>query len=149
MERTDHEQIARALREHPARKGLAFNVAVTIFAFAALSAGVAVVGSTDPKVLLYKDCAGTALIGVVFGLSGVLMPRPVVSGIWAVVYLLQPGGTAVIIASTTFSTAYNWDRILPILAFAAAMVWTVLIIRHGRRVGRQAATAGDGRSRPA
>ncbi|MDQ6850119.1 MAG: hypothetical protein M3070_09145 [Actinomycetota bacterium] len=117
------------MKEHPAKKGLVFNIAVTaleiggaiglfhlaksmggsdvaayligsiapvlgalvigirsrkfsgasaaIFAFTALSAVVAVVGSTDPKVLLYKDCATTALIGLVFGLSCLLLPRPV------------------------------------------------------------------------
>lgn len=48
-----------------------------IFAFTALSALVAVVGSTDPKVLLYKDCASTALVGLVFALSCVVMRRPV------------------------------------------------------------------------
>ncbi len=126
---TDHDEIARELKEHPAKKGLVFNIAVTaleiggaiglfrlaksmggsdvaayligsiapvlgalvigirsrkfsgasaaIFAFTALSAVVAVVGSTDPKVLLYKDCATTALIGLVFGLSCLLLPRPV------------------------------------------------------------------------
>ncbi|MGH3434857.1 MAG: hypothetical protein ACRDRN_00150 [Sciscionella sp.] len=50
-----------------------------MFAFVALSAAAAVVvGRTDSKVLLYKDCATTALAGLVFGLSCVLMPRPVV-----------------------------------------------------------------------
>lgn len=115
-----------------------------MFAFVALSAAVAaVVGRTDPKVLLYKDCATTALVGLVFGLSCVLMPRPVVfyfaqaygpdgtregmsafdkmwvaypgfrhgmyqiSILWAVIYLSQAGGTALIIASTNCSTAYN------------------------------------------
>ncbi|WP_146238952.1 hypothetical protein [Arthrobacter livingstonensis] len=129
MAPTDHEGIARALREHPAKKGVAFNIAVTVlevgggiglfhlakgisgndvtayvsgsiapllgavvvwarsrkfsgasaamFAFVVLSAVVAaVVGRTDPKVLLYKDCAITALVGLVFGLSCILMPRP-------------------------------------------------------------------------
>lgn len=37
-----------------------------IFAFTALSAIIAVFGSTTPKVLLYKDCATTALIGLIF-----------------------------------------------------------------------------------
>lgn len=132
MEQTDHEGIARSLREHPAKKGAGFNIAVTVleigggialfhfakgiggsdveayltgsiapllgglvvwarsrkfsgasvamFAFVALSAVVAVVvvGRTNPKVLLYKDCATTALVGLVFGLSCVLMPRPLV-----------------------------------------------------------------------
>lgn len=232
MEQADHEEIARSLREHPAKKGVAFNIAVTlleigggialfhlakgigasdveayltgsiapllgalvvwarsrkfsgasaaIFAFVALSAAVAVVvGRTDPKVLLYKDCATTALVGLVFGLSCVLMPRPVVfyfaqpygtdgtregmttfdkmwvaypgfrhgmyqiSILWAVIYLVQAGGTAVIIASTDFSTAYNWNQILPITAFAVAMGLTVIISRHGQRAGRQAAAASD------
>lgn len=129
--------------------------------------------------LLYKDCATTALVGLVFGLSCVLMPRPVVfyfaqpygtdgtregmttfdkmwvaypgfrhgmyqiSILWAVIYLVQAGGTAVIIASTDFSTAYNWNQILPITAFAVAMGLTVIISRHGQRAGRQAAAASD------
>ncbi|MGH9098948.1 MAG: hypothetical protein ACRDV8_01815, partial [Acidimicrobiales bacterium] len=33
-----------------------------IFAFTAISAIIAVAGSTSPKVLLYKDCATTALV---------------------------------------------------------------------------------------
>ncbi|MGI8677261.1 MAG: hypothetical protein ACR2LX_00955 [Jatrophihabitans sp.] len=49
--------------------------------------------------------------------------------------------TAVIIASTTFSTAYNWDQTLPIVALVAAMLLTVIISRHAQRLGkaRQAA----------
>ncbi|MGN6162500.1 MAG: VC0807 family protein [Marmoricola sp.] len=47
-----------------------------IFAFTALSAGVAFVGSTSPKMLLYKDCAVTALIGLVFLVSCVLARKP-------------------------------------------------------------------------
>ena len=35
-----------------------------IFAFTAVSAIIALIGSTNPKVLLYKDCAATALIGL-------------------------------------------------------------------------------------
>ncbi|MEO6882074.1 MAG: VC0807 family protein [Mycobacteriaceae bacterium] len=232
MEQIDHEGIARALREHPADKGVTFNVAVTVlengggiglfhlakgigrsdveaylagscapllgalavwvrsrkfsgasaamFAFVALSAVVTVVvGGTDPKVLLYKDCGFTALVGLLFGLSCVLMPHPVVfylaqrygtdgtregmsaldtmwvayrefrhgfyqiSVIWAAVYLVQAGGTAMIIASTTFSTAYNWHQVLPITAFVVAMALTVMVVRHGQRIGRQAAAAGQ------
>lgn len=30
MEQADHEEIARSLREHPAKKGVAFNIAVTL-----------------------------------------------------------------------------------------------------------------------
>jgi len=237
VEQADHEEIARALREHPAKKGVAFNIVVTvleigggiglfhlakgagasdvaayltgsiapllgalvvwarsrkfsgasaaIFVFVALSAAVAVVGRTDPKVLLYKDCATTALVGLVFGLSCVLMPRPVIfyfaqrygtdgsregmdafdkmwlaypgfrrgmyqiSFIWASIFLVQAGGTALIVASISFSTAYNWNQVLPIIAFVAAMALTVVISRRGQRAGRRAAAAGDGQDRSA
>ena len=40
-----------------------------IFAFTALSAVIALIGSTAPKVLLYKDCAVTALIALGYGQS--------------------------------------------------------------------------------
>ncbi len=125
-----HDQIALGLREHSAKKGLPFNILVTvleiggsitlfhfaqrmgasdvvsylvgsiapvlggfaiwikarkfsgasaaIFTFTILSAVIALVGSTTPKVLLYKDCAATALIGLVFLGSCVLAHKPVV-----------------------------------------------------------------------
>lgn len=134
-----HDQIAQGLRDHPAKKGLPFNILVTIlevggsitlfhvarrmgatdvasylvgsiapvlggvaiwlrarkfsgasaaiFAFTFISAGIALVGSTAPKVLLYKDCAATALIGLVFLGSCVLAPKPVVF------YMAQRYGT--------------------------------------------------------
>ncbi len=134
-----HDEIARGLREHPAKKGLAFNILVTlleiggsialfhlaqrqgasdvvsylvgsiapvlggvaiwirarkfsgasaaIFAFTLISSVIALVGSRNPKVLLYKDCAATALIGLVFLGSCVLAHKPVVF------YLAQRYGT--------------------------------------------------------
>ncbi len=220
----DHDAIDRELKEHPAKKGLAFNIAVTvveiggaiavfhivksmgggdvtayllgsvapvlgaaavwarsrrfsgasaaIFAFTVLSAVVAVVGSTDPKVLLYKDCATTAVIGLIFGFSCVVGRRPVVfyfaqrystdgtaagmaafdtmwvayrgfrqsmyqiSVVWAVVFLAQAAVTAVIVASTSFDAAYDWDQILPIVAVVVAMVLTVVIGRRAQRQGQ-------------
>ncbi len=235
---SDDDEIERELKEHPAKKGIVFNVAVTalevggaiglfhlatslgasdvtaylvgsiapvlgavavwirsrkfsgasaaIFAFTALSAVVAVVGSTDSKVLLYKDCATTALVGLIFGLSCVLMRRPVmfyfaqrygtdgtnegmaafdrmwvayagfrrsmyqISIVWAVVFLVQAGVTALIIASTSFNAAYDWDQILPIVALVVAMVLTVLISRRAQREGeaRRAAAATSGAHHP-
>ncbi len=134
-----HAQIAQGLKEHPAGKGLTFNILVTvveiggsivsfhvarrmgasdvvsyligsiapvvggfavwikarkfsgasaaIFAFTFVSAFIALVGSTTPKVLLYKDCAATALIGLVFLGSCVVAHKPVVF------YLAQRYGT--------------------------------------------------------
>ncbi|WAL39768.1 hypothetical protein BRM1_10980 [Brevibacterium sp. BRM-1] len=46
-----------------------------ILAFNGLSAAVALVGSHDPKVLLYKDCFVTGLIGLIFAAS-LLFRRP-------------------------------------------------------------------------
>ena len=48
-----------------------------IFAFTALSAVIALIGSTTPKVLLYKDCLVTALVGLIFLGSCVLVRKPV------------------------------------------------------------------------
>jgi hypothetical protein len=134
-----HDDIARGLQEHPARKGVTFNILVSaldiggsiaffhlaqrwgagdvgsylagsiapvcgavavwvrarkfsgasaaIFAFTFVSAFIALVGSTNPKVLLYKDCAATALIGLVFLGSCLAARKPVVF------YMAQRYGT--------------------------------------------------------
>ena len=58
-----------------------------IFSFTALSAIIALIGSTAPKVLLYKDCAVTALIGLIFLGSCVVARKPVVF------YMAQRYGT--------------------------------------------------------
>lgn len=130
-ESTVHERIAQGLKDHPAKKGVLFNVVVTIvevgggialfhlarsmgasnvvayligglgpviggfviwararkfsgasasiFAFAMVSALIAVlVGSSAPKALLYKDCAATAVVGLIFLGSGLVARKPVV-----------------------------------------------------------------------
>lgn len=150
---------------------------VAIFAFALLSAAVALVGSTDPKVLLSRDCATTALVGAVLGLSCFVVPRPVmsyfsqrygtdgtregmaafdamwvayptfrrtmylISAVWAVVFLVQAGVTALIIAATPFAQAYVRDQVLPALALALAIALTVVISRRAQRAGRAAEAA--------
>jgi hypothetical protein len=58
-----------------------------IFTFTALSALIALIGSHAPKVLLYKDCAVTALIGLIFLGSCVLVRKPIVF------YMAQRYGT--------------------------------------------------------
>lgn len=45
---------------------------VAILAFNLLSAAVTLLGSHDPKVLLYKDCYVTAIIGLIFAASTVV-----------------------------------------------------------------------------
>ena len=58
-----------------------------IFAFTAISALIALIGSTTPKVLLYKDCATTALIGLLFLFSCVGARKPMLF------YIAQRYGT--------------------------------------------------------
>jgi hypothetical protein len=219
-----HEEIARGLKDHPAKKGVAFNAIVTIieiggsialfhlarsmgasdvvsylvgsigplaggliiwakarkfsgasasiFAFTAVSAIIALLGSTDPKVLLYKDCAATALIGLIFLGSCVLARKPVVfymaqrygtdgthdgmavfdkmwsnyrefrtgmyvSGyMWAGLFLIQASATALIIHQVSYSTAYNYDQILPFAATGLGIIGSIAIARYYARKGR-------------
>jgi hypothetical protein len=150
-----------------------------IFAFTAVSAIIALLGSTNPKILLYKDCAATALIGLIFLGSCVLARKPVVfymaqrygtdgthdgmavfdkmwanyqefrtgmyvSGyMWAAVFLLQAGVTALIIRQTAYSTAYNYDQILPLVATALGIAGSVVIARHYARKGRARGAAAQ------
>lgn len=230
-EPTVHDQIAQGLREHPTKKGMPFNILVTvveiggsiglfhlaqrmganavgsyligsiapiigglmiwakartfsgasaaIFAFTALSAIVALVGSTTPKALLYKDCAATALIGLIFLGSCVLARRPVVfymaqrygtdgthdgmaifetmwdsyqdfrtgmyitSYLWAALFLIQSAVTALIIRQNTYSTAYNYDQILPFVAIGLGIPGSVAIGRYFSTKGKRRAAAAS------
>jgi hypothetical protein len=223
-EETVHDRIAQGLKEHPARKGIPFNILVTvieiggsialfhlaqgvganavgsylvgsiapvvggfmiwakarkfsgasaaIFSFTALSAVVALVGSTTPKALLYKDCAATALIGLIFLASCVLVRRPVVfymaqrygtdgthdgmatfdtmwdtyrdfrtgiyviSYLWAGLFLIESAATALIIHQTAYSTAYNYDQILPLVAIALGIPGSIGIGNYFSKRGR-------------
>ena len=223
-----HDQIARGLREHPAKKGMPFNILVTaveiggsiglfhlaqgmgasdvasyligsiapvlggfmvwakarkfsgasaaIFAFTALSAVIALIGSTAPKTLLYKDCAVTALIGLIFLASCVVARKPLVfymaqrygtdgthdgmaifdaiwevsrdfrtsmyaiSYSWAALFVIQAAGTAVIIHQTRYSTAYNYDQILPMAAIGVGIAGSIAI---GRYFNKQGEARGD------
>ncbi len=152
----------------------------SIFAFTAISAIIALIGSTDPKVLLYKDCAATALIGLIFLSSCVLARKPVVfymaqrygtdgshdgmatfdkmwstyrdfrtvmyviSFWWAALFLIQAAVTALIIHQASFSTAYNYDQILPLVATGLGILGSILLGRRSARKGqarRDAASA--------
>ena len=143
-----------------------------IFAFTALSAIVALIGSTSPKVLLYKDCAATALIGLIFLGSCVLVRKPLVfymaqrygtdgthegmalfdtlwdnsrdfrngmyaiSYLWAALFLIQAALTALIIRQTSYSTAYNYDQILPFVAIGLGIFGSMTIGRSFARKGK-------------
>jgi hypothetical protein len=219
-----HEEIAQGLKDHPAKKGMSFNILVTaieiggsiglfhlaksqgasnvvayligsigpvvgglaiwikarkfsgasaaIFAFTAVSAIIALIGSTNSRVLLYKDCAATALIGLIFLGSCVFARKPVVfymaqrygtdgshdgmatfdkmwdayrdfrtgmyatSYLWAGLFLVQAAVTALIISQTSFSTAYNYDQILPLVATALGIVGSIVLGRHYTKKGQ-------------
>jgi hypothetical protein len=219
-----HDEIEQGLKDHPAKKGLRFNLIVTameiggsiglfhlaramgasdvvaylvgslgpiaggmtiwirarkfsgasasIFAFTAVSAIIALLGSTNPKVLLYKDCAATALVGLIFLGSCVVARKPVVyyfaqrygtdgthegmavfdtmwktyedfrtgmyvtSYWWAAVFLIQAGVTALIIHQAKFSTAYNYDQTLPLVATGLGIAGSVAVGRYFARRGR-------------
>lgn len=225
------DQIAQGLKEHPAKKGLPFNILVTvveiggsitlfhvaqrmgaddvvsylvgsvapvlggiavwmkarklsgasaaIFSFTAISAIIALAGSTSPKVLLYKDCAATALVGLMFLGSCVLARKPVIfylaqrygtdgthegmsifdamwdaypdfrrgmyvtSSLWAVLFLVQAAGTALIIHQTTYAAAYNYDQILPFVAIALGIVGSLAIGRYFTAKGKVRSGAAD------
>lgn len=144
----------------------------SIFAFTAISAIIALIGSTNPKVLLYKDCAATALIGLIFLGSCVLARKPVVfymaqrygtdgthdgmatfdkmwityqdfrttmyviSYWWAALFLIQAAVTALIIRQTAFSTAYNYDQILPLVATGLGILGSIALGRYFARKGQ-------------
>ena len=158
----------------------------SIFAFTAVSAIIALVGSTNPKVLLYKDCAATALIGLIFLGSCLVARKPlvfymaqrygtdgthdgmatfdkmwdayqdfrtgmyVISYWWAALFVIQAAVTALIIRQTRFSTAYNYDQILPLVATALGIVGSIALGRYFARRGRaRPDTAGAGQPGPA
>lgn len=230
----EYHEIARRRLEHPAKKGLRFNLFVTaveiggsiglfhlarsmsatnvvsylvgsvapvvgaalvwakarklsgasaaIFLFAIVSAAIALVGSTTPKVLLYKDCVTMALIGLLFLGSCLVAPKPVafylaqrygtdgthegmanfetmwdtydqfqkvmyvISYLWAGIFLLQAGGTALIIRETPYATAYNYDQVLPYVAVGVGLVVSMTIGRFFAKDGSTSrATTKEGR----
>ncbi len=150
-----------------------------IFAFTAVSAIIAFIGSTNPRVLLYKDCAATALIGLIFLGSCVLARKPVVfymaqrygtdgshdgmatfdkmwdayrefrtvmyviSYWWAALFLVQAAVTALIIRQSSFSTAYNYDQILPLAATGLGILGSIAL---GRRAARRGQARGEAAS---
>jgi hypothetical protein len=226
-----HDEIAQGLKDHPARKGMSFNILVTlveiggsiglfhlarslgasdvvsylvgsigpvvgglaiwirarkfsgasaaIFSFTIISAIIALVGSTNPKVLLYKDCATTALVGLIFLGSCVVARKPVVfymaqrygtdgshegmaifdqmwntyrdfrvtmyviSSWWAALFLIQAAVTALIVRQASFSTAYNYDQILPLVATGLGILGSIALGQRAARKGQAAYDAAQ------
>ena len=167
-------------------KGRKFSGAsAAIFAFTAVSAIIAVAGSTTPKVLLYKDCAATGLIGLIFLASAGLGRKPIVfymaqrygtdgthegmsnfdamwyryrdfrvgmyvtNYVWAALFLVQAALTALIIRQTSYSTGYNYDQVLPLVAIGIGLAASFVIARYFARRGTtrsgQPGKSGGGR----
>lgn len=94
-----------------------------IFAFTALSAIVALIGSTAPKVLLYKDCATTALIGLIFLGSCVVVHKPVVF------YMAQRWGTdGTHEGMAIFDTMWDTSRHFRTSMYVISLLWAALFL---------------------
>jgi hypothetical protein len=67
----------------------------------------------------------------------------VISGLWAALFLTQAAGTALIIRQTRYSTAYNYDQILPMAAIGLGIAGSFAIGRHFREKGDQRDSAAN------
>ncbi|GAC1387124.1 MAG: hypothetical protein NVSMB48_26240 [Marmoricola sp.] len=94
-----------------------------IFGFSALSAGIAFVGSTSPKMLLYKDCAATAVIGLVFLISCVIARKPLAF------YMAQRYGTnGSREAMAVFDTLWDRSRDFRTCLYRISYLWAALFV---------------------
>lgn len=94
-----------------------------IFAFTALSAGIAFVGSTSPKMLLYKDCAATAAIGLLFLASCVLARKPLAF------YMAQRYATdGTREAMAVFEKLWDLSRDFRKCLYRISYLWAVLFV---------------------
>lgn len=94
-----------------------------IFGFTALSAGVAFIGSTTPKMLLYKDCAATAAIGLVFLISCLLARKPLAF------YMAQRYGTdGTREAMAVFDTLWDLSRDFRTCLYRISYLWAALFV---------------------
>ncbi|MBV8947837.1 MAG: hypothetical protein JOZ95_20590 [Solirubrobacterales bacterium] len=59
----------------------------------------------------------------------------VISYLWAVLFLIQAAGTVLIIRQTRYSTAYNYDQILPWAAIGLGIVGSIAIGRYFNKKG--------------
>ena len=55
---------------------------------------------------------------------------------WAALFLVQAAGTAVIIHQTRFSTGYDYDQVLPVVAAALGMAGSLVVGRRATVRGR-------------
>jgi uncharacterized membrane protein len=60
----------------------------------------------------------------------------VISYWWAALFLIQAAVTALIIHQTSFSTAYNYDQILPAVAIGLGILGSIALGRHSAKKGQ-------------
>jgi hypothetical protein len=65
----------------------------------------------------------------------------VISYMWAGLFLIQAAGTAWIVRQSSYSTGYNYDQILPLVATAVGIAGSLAISRHYAHKGRSRAGA--------
>jgi uncharacterized membrane protein len=55
---------------------------------------------------------------------------------WAGLFLVQAGGTALIIRGTSYSTGYTYSQILPLIATGLGILGSIVIARFYAKKGR-------------
>jgi uncharacterized membrane protein len=68
----------------------------------------------------------------------------ITSYLWAALFLIQAAVTALIIREAQFSTGYNYDQILPLVAIALGIAGSIVIGRHFATKGRARGKAASG-----
>ena len=69
----------------------------------------------------------------------------VTSYLWAALFLSKRAGTALIIRQTNYSTAYNYDQLLPVAAIALGIVGSIAIGRYFTKKGKTRGALADAR----
>lgn len=65
-------------------------------------------------------------------------------------FLVQAGGTALIVRHNGYSTAYNYNQILPVVATVLGVLGSIAIGRYFTKKGRaRGAAANAARAKPA
>jgi uncharacterized membrane protein len=67
----------------------------------------------------------------------------VISSWWAALFLIQAAVTALIVRQARFSTAYNYDQILPLVATGLGILGSIALGQRAARKGQAAYDAAQ------
>ena len=67
----------------------------------------------------------------------------VTSYLWAALFIIRVGGTALIIHQSTYATAYSYNQILPLFATALGIVGSIAIGRYFTAKGKARGAAAN------